>query len=142
MSSTEVKFAVRGHVRALDDMTADEAFPFFQERMGDPDDIDSDDEGVQYFRYEAKKNGGWAVVNTEAGFRKGKWGIDFVLLDGYEHKDPWPGVVAIPDLAAIAHQMTSRFGVEPADIVVTAYTWYNGVDEPITLERPPAVAVG
>ena len=139
MSSTEVKFAVRGRVRALDEKTAREAYEFFRSRLGEPDDATTNHSGVDWFQYKAKSTGGWEVVGTEAGWRPGKWGVDYVILEGYEHNDPWPGRVAILDLATVVAQMQARFGIAAEDIFVTAYTWYNGVDEPIDLERPAAL---
>jgi hypothetical protein len=137
LSETETKFVVRGHLRQFDGKTAHDVIDFFTERLGQPDDMDSDDEGINEFFYEAKKHDGWRAVSTEVGWRPGKWGVDFVVAEGYFDDVDEECAIALPTLLVIADQMRERFGIPPEDVRVAGYSWYNGVDEPICLEPIP-----
>lgn len=128
MSDMESKMVVRGFIRSLEGVTDKEAYEFFRTRVGEPEELDFEDDFCYLF-YSDPPNGGFKPVNCRGG-----WAIDYIFEDhGHQYHPHF--FVNYENLKEITEDMRDNYGVLLEDVSIQAYTWYNGVDEPRYLKR-------
>jgi len=123
--STDVKKVVfRWCIPELTGKSDAEALAYFRTHLREPDDIETDGETEVYgFEYLI----GIGQVEGVSDFIQpvsadGKWGLELVL--GYQRLEDDKAIGFMPEvLDGVLY--TGK---------VHAYTWYNGVDEPITFD--------
>jgi hypothetical protein len=122
----EYKTVVRLPLPALDGKTDVEALEFFRKKIGEPTYADTPDEnGGMFFEYE---DGTYRpVYDCEVK----RWGVDKVLA--HETEEPVFFIrMTTTRLVEVEREMRDKFDTH-GNVFFLSYSWYNGVDEPITV---------
>jgi hypothetical protein len=130
MSCNESKIVLRSEIPRLKDKTYNEAFLYFKEILGEPNEIDEYDGEVEYFQYEGK-------LQPIFDYDSKRWGIDLVLHHESDYKTyikMKSNGLTLDDFNSLANQISLQFSIDKYKIKLMSYTWYNGVDEPINFE--------
>ena len=126
MSEMKFKFVIRAHLPQLTGADRATALAYFRPKVGDPDDYFDDSD----WWYDHNKNDVCPVAATDSN----EWGIDVVLVDVVEESAS-SGSIDTESLRKIVGDMLESFPeMGSAIITVTGYSWYTGVDEPISFE--------
>ena len=111
----------------IDELTGSngrEAYLFFKDKIGEPDDFyDYGDDEVD-FHYNGEKNY-YDVKNFGQN-----WYADFVFHHSTDDHYSNDMCLTLAQLHVQAQSMAEKFGGKFEDVRVCSYTWYNGADEP------------
>lgn len=125
MSETRFKFVVRAYLPHLTGVDREVALNYFRPKVGDPDEYyDNLD-----WHYDPGENVTCPVKATDAD----EWGIDVVLAFGKDAGNDIEGSIDIEDLEDVVSNLRRQFP-ELGRMLVMGYTWYTGLDEPISFE--------
>ena len=125
MSETRFKFVVRAYLPHLTGVDREVALAYFRPKVGNPDEYyDNLD-----WHYDPGENAACPVKATDAD----EWGIDVVLAFGKDAGNDIEGSIDIDDLEDVINNLRQDFP-ELGRILIMSYTWYTGVDEPISFE--------
>jgi len=128
MSQEEAKSAIRLYLPELDGQNWNDVYPYFQQRLGDAEDVDEIDGVVDWFCYTQKSGEYYQVLEAN----KNRWVVDLVLDRCYLSE--WDGLnMSLSTLHLKALYFSDIFCKLPQDCKIVAYSWYNGVDEPAKL---------
>jgi len=119
MSEDVTKFALRGRIPELDNKSAKEALDFFRKNMGEPDLVEDD-----WFEYQ---NSHFTPIHSSS---ENAWGIEKIMLLTSEESE------MSVSLETVQHTFTEMKAWFPSipTLIVVGYTWYNGIDEPVTFK--------
>ncbi|OPH61847.1 hypothetical protein BC351_00985 [Paenibacillus ferrarius] len=126
MSCNETKTVLRAEIEELRSNKYNEAYMFFR-GLGfrEPDDIDGNDESVEWFYYKEKVG----EVVPVYDYDEKRWGVDLVLGHSTDYDDSHSISTTLQELQIKINELSERFGNRNWKFV--SYTWYNGSDEPI-----------
>lgn len=130
MSCNESKIVLRAEFPQLKGKNRTEVFPFYKDILGEPSELEEYEGEIQYFEYEGK-------FLPAYDFNKKRWGIDLVLHHQSDYKTfikHKSNGLSLGEFEALANSMSQLFGVDKSKVRLISYTWYNGVDEPVTFE--------
>lgn len=136
MSCEVTKTTLRAEILSLRGKSISEAYAFFRQRVGEPDDIDHDEGIVDFFVYEGE-NHRYAPVKglSDKSGEENRWGIETVLTyENGDGKEFGKEVHTLQELSAIGKEFVEVFGAKEEDIRLYSYTYYTGADEPIKFE--------
>ena len=144
--STEVsKVVYRVRLFDLEKLPFEDVVSYFREKLGEPEDVEEGWISYGNLVYaetnptEFKDFVRPVRVNTPQGTQ---WGVEVVLgimnLDNYRPRGWRPEVLAGAgiDLRGVVEGLV-RLGFFPSEVLlgrIHAYTWYNGVDEPVRFD--------
>ena len=137
MSYNETKSVLRAEIPQLKGKSRTEALEYFRQILGEPDDVDIWDGEVDFFEYEEKNHTYIPVEEYSYGKTDDdRWGGDLILAYsndyGVEEGDM---NYSLEELSVLADKMARKFNINPKNIRLLSYTWYNGSDEPRFFER-------
>jgi hypothetical protein len=127
MSCNETKIVLRAEFPHLHGKSRKEVYPFYQDILGEPNEVDEYDGEVDYFRYEGK----YQPVHD---YDNDRWGIDLILHHESDYKtyiEMNSNGLSLSEFDQLASSMSQVFGVDRKNVRLLSYTWYNGSDEPI-----------
>ena len=142
MSTNVTKVVYRFPIDQLKGATQAEALAYFREQIGEPSDCDEYDGVVEGFYYDLPNGKGeYPFEDWVKPVHEGPdWGVEVVL--GYSQDGMGKGL----DSSVVYGKGISTKGYDAeflalgflqediANAKVHAYTWYNGVDEPVTFD--------
>jgi hypothetical protein len=124
MSSNVGTSRLRLKIESLTGANGREAYLFFKEKIGEPDDFyDYGDDEVD-FHYKGEKN--YYAANNFGD----NWYADFVFYEKRDYYDEEYFSISFKDFKKRAKKLVKKFGGKIEDVKVCSYTWYNGSDEP------------
>lgn len=126
MSCMESKFVVRGKIHGVTGINK-ESLEYLTYKFGKPTDFYDDND----WYYEATKDNRYSPIYD---WDTKQWFIDYTLKYHSEYKTyVEPETLTLSLLKTIVGNMLEKCGdtMTEEDIVVVAYDWYNGGDEPI-----------
>jgi hypothetical protein len=130
MSCMERKTTLRMEIPSLQGKDYTEAFEYFRNILGEPEELDLDEETgeVYYFSYEGKFQPVYDYSNK-------KWGADLILYHSSDYKvyvsSDYERGVTLKEFNMLADELVGKFGGNKEDIKLLSYEWYNGGDEPV-----------
>lgn len=130
MSCNETKIVLRAEFPQFQGKTRTEVFPFYKEILGEADEVNEWEGEIDYFKYSGKYQPAYE-------YKSKRWGVDWVLHHETDNKvyiEMKENGVSLADFEKMANSMSELFGIEKSNVRLTSYTWYNGVDEPISFE--------
>jgi len=128
MSQDEAKSAIRLYLPELDGQNWNDVYPYFKQRLGEADNIDETDGVIEWFCYASNLGEHYQVLCVD----KMRWVVDLVLDRAYLTE--WNGLnESLAELDRKAFKFADIFCKLPQDCRIVAYTWYNGVDEPVEI---------
>ncbi len=122
MSEMRFKFAIRTHLPELHRLPKIEVLAFFKSRVGEPHDY-LDDLDWHYDCDELKLCPVRATDSNE-------WGIDYILESSYA-SDCSESCIDVGRLPEIMTEIKKSFP-QCGDSKIVVYSWYTGVDEPVS----------
>lgn len=128
MSSMQYKAGFRVVIERLRSATFQEAFEFFSEKLGQPDEIDEYNNVVSWFKY----NGEYQPAKECNGTRNEPndgWFCDKILFSTTNLRDA-QFYLRLNQFDDEIEKLCNLFGVDSEDIMIFSYNWYDGVDEP------------
>lgn len=121
MSEDVSKTVVRFYLKVLDNASIQEAYDYFNEKIGKPQEVDIYEDGLEYFNYSEMFS-----VKEDSD----KWYFDVILSESSDG-DYHCINMSFKKLFEIVEHYGNIFGINDiSDINIASYTWYNGVDEP------------
>lgn len=144
MSTTVHKTALRLPIPSLSGRPLEDVVAYFTEFLGEPEEVDGDENGLYYFGYPSwyEKNKTRSPMDFihPVTDNKGNWAFEILLalsLDGYNHETGLcPECLhgkPLDTRAALELAETLRLMgyEETAPCELVSYSWYNGGDEPV-----------
>lgn len=127
MSDNRIKVAIRGQIPELDGKTHNDVIDVFRKALGEPSQIDEWEDNIEYFSYDDYE-GLRSVYSDEDEV----WGVEKIILDDYSYENN-DACLSLEMIQETLKEMQKLFP-SIKTVVVAAYTWYTGTDEPITFE--------
>lgn len=123
MSEDVSHLSIRAVLPELNGKTAEEVFPFFREKLG----LEGDDADDVLW---SSRNQQKTIVPVSC-YETKDWGVEWI----FHHDYPYQIGLANVDLAYIEQVKSKILEKFPTatGFMVCSYTWYNGVEEPITM---------
>lgn len=136
MSTTEFTKATFTTLHGSEGMSTAAVISALSPHIGEPTEIEEDDGEIDYFSYAKKVEGShwpsYTQVWEPVPWTDGRWALKFTLAHSREY-DEDPLSLTMSTLQRIvnrAEMIAKNAGFEPGQTTLTAYSWYNGVDEP------------
>jgi hypothetical protein len=121
MSEEITKNVIRFRIPQLKGKSVQEAFDFFTNTIGEPEEIDKYDGELEYFNYKEK----YSVHE-----KNDEWYFDIVLSTSESYDNYF--CMTFRDLLETTEEISEKFEIlDIENINILCYTWYTGVDEPI-----------
>ncbi len=115
--------SVRAKLPELANKSYAEVLPFFRDKCGEPTVFCDEDDWCY--------DGDGHILPVRCDDTNG-WGVEWLLVDDLPHKCE-PANIAFNYLEQIRARILEEFPTA-TDFMVCSYTWYNGTDEPVSLE--------
>lgn len=127
MSHTVYKSGFRVNIESLRGKSDDEALSYFRTILGEPEDVGIWDGKVNYFRYDGEYRPNSEYTYRTDGKKDDGWFVDYII----DHNDYGCELyLKLSDITEIVSMLTKKFSVSEKDVMIFAYSWYNGSDEP------------
>ena len=133
MSSNQFKCGFRVVIPQLRGKSEKEALQYFQPILGEPSYILEEDRYF-YFEYDGKYQPRKEYAYDEYETADDGWCVNYILHEGEEGETDPSMYLSVAKITETVKLLTEKFGVSENDIIVFAYTYYNGTDEPILLQ--------
>lgn len=136
MSREEFKSGFRVNIESLRGKSRTEALAYFRTILGEPDEIYHEDDGkVEYFRYKGEYQPQQEFTYQAYPSKNDGWFVDKIVFKDDTTSDC--GLYLLLDrIKEEVEALKTKFNVTDKDIMIFAYTWYNGCDEPRYMQPP------
>jgi hypothetical protein len=117
---------LRAKIKSLSGKSVKTAYDFFSSRVSQkPEEYDPENDELHYDRHDHKE-GGFRPLRVSG---KRIYGVEYLLPNkGDEYYPVYK--IGLKELNRIIDTMVEIFEVDPSEVVIHSYTWYNGTDEP------------
>lgn len=124
MSEEVSHVSIRANIPELKGKSRAEVLPFFREKIGEPTKLYDDND----WYYDTEED---FIIAIQCYDTK-EWGIDWILSRGDPNECDDVNV-SLDYISVVQDKMLKVFPTATG-FMLCSYTWYNGVEEPITME--------
>jgi len=118
--------AIRGHIPELDGKSDSDVFPLFQDKLGEPLEIDKLEDVIEWFEYDDSDQKLVPVYSSN----EEKWGLQCI----FESRDCELDFCIPGNYANHVLEDMQKIFPTIKNVVIHIYSWYTGVDEPVTFK--------